>query len=513
MATTINAIIKESLEIIKKEQLSLTPDTYAKIFCRVAKDKGIILKECQDMDQYLQRLDPKIAEDIKRLHISSMEDFLSFCIVKLNRMYENDVSKMTQALIVLSKRLLQSIALLHNAKATQLANASLERLEYHQNLISIDLMKEKWFEFITHYDDSYLKELEAYGIGHKNDLEALVKEVVHHLTQESHQEVYALLAPLLSASLKPSITIKLNDELNQITEKLYTFPAILNHHATQKELREFIAKRIQYDQNELTQDIAVLSTLLEQTHENITHLVYDTHFNHEQLHAIHTDLEKLEEHDAIVHIRKKLLTITASLEEKIHALNEQMISDQESITKLQKRIVKLESALMEAREDAREDKLTRVATKRALLDELSRVEEVFLQYTRGYTLCLVSIDRFKMLHHTYGQEASNIILASVGNVLRQQVPKSHFIGRFKEEKFLVILLEQPLLEGISFVKGVARMVENAQFLYKNERISIGLSGAVAQRFDYVSQGEMLSAIEALLLQANDSSDSKVFPLV
>lgn len=44
MATTINEIIKDSLELIKAEHLNLTPDNYAKVFCKVAKQKVLLLK-------------------------------------------------------------------------------------------------------------------------------------------------------------------------------------------------------------------------------------------------------------------------------------------------------------------------------------------------------------------------------------------------------------------------------------------------------------------------------------
>ena len=47
MATTINEIIRDALEQIKAEHLNLTPDNYAKVFCKVAKQKGVIVEDCQ----------------------------------------------------------------------------------------------------------------------------------------------------------------------------------------------------------------------------------------------------------------------------------------------------------------------------------------------------------------------------------------------------------------------------------------------------------------------------------
>ena len=57
MATTINEIIRDALEQIKAEHLNLTPDNYAKVFCKVAKQKGVIVEDCQKVDKYIKKLD------------------------------------------------------------------------------------------------------------------------------------------------------------------------------------------------------------------------------------------------------------------------------------------------------------------------------------------------------------------------------------------------------------------------------------------------------------------------
>ena len=90
MATTINEIIRDALEQIKAEHLNLTPDNYAKVFCKVAKQKGVIVEDCQKVDKYIKKLDPKIVADLKRFNVSSVDELLSFCVAKLNRANEGD---------------------------------------------------------------------------------------------------------------------------------------------------------------------------------------------------------------------------------------------------------------------------------------------------------------------------------------------------------------------------------------------------------------------------------------
>lgn len=88
MATTINEIIKDSLELIKAEHLNLTPDNYAKVFCKVSKQKGVIVEDCQKVDKYTKKLDANIVADMKRFSISNVDELLAFLVAKLNRANE-----------------------------------------------------------------------------------------------------------------------------------------------------------------------------------------------------------------------------------------------------------------------------------------------------------------------------------------------------------------------------------------------------------------------------------------
>ena len=251
MATTINEIIRDSLEMIKAEHLNLTPDNYAKVFCKVAKQKGVIVEDCQKVDKYIKKLDANIVTDLKRFNVSSIDELLSFFVAKLNRANEGDASKMVNALVTLSKRVLQAISLLHDTKATNLANASLERLDFHQNLQSIDLVKEKWFDFISNYDDSYLKKLDAFGHIAKDDLETMVRDILRLLGKDSSTDVYKILAPLIIASLVPSIASGMNDELANISHELRNSPESLGSQGLQKEIKHLITKRIELDKAEV----------------------------------------------------------------------------------------------------------------------------------------------------------------------------------------------------------------------------------------------------------------------
>ena len=514
MATTINEIIRDALELIKAEHLNLTPDNYSKVFCKVAKQKGVIVEDCQKVDKYTKKLDPNIVVDMKRFNISSVDELLAFLVAKLNRANEGDALKMVNTLATLSKRVLQAITLLHDTKATSLANASLERLDFHQNLQSIDLVKEKWFDFISNYDDSYLKKLDSFGHVSKDDLETMVRDLIKIMSKDTSTELYSTLVPLIIASLVPSIASGMNDELASIGNELRNSPDALGTPALQKELKELISKRIELDKAEVQKKVSALDKILDEINRKILELIQSSNVSHEQVKVIKADLQNINfEHDSFENVQIKLLNIASSLESETKSLSEKMTSNQETITKLQNRVSKLESALLVAKQEVKEDYLTHVATKRALANELSRVEDAFMRYKIDYTICFIDIDHFKMVNDTFGHEAGDVILSTIGKILRKYIRQVDFVGRYGGEEFLVILPSTDLAQAVHFADKIRSIVEQFKFLYKNERIDVTVSCGVSQRSLEKSKDETLAAADGLLYKAKDAGRNQVFPVL
>ena len=514
MATTINEIIKDSLELIKAEHLNLTPDNYAKVFCKVAKQKGVIVEDCQKVDKYTKKLDSTIVADMKRFNISNVDELLAFLVAKLNRANEGDALKMVNTLSLLTKRVLQAITLLHDSKATSLANASLERLDFHQNLQSIELVKEKWFDFISNYDDSYLKKLDMYGQVSKDDLEAMVRDLIKILAKDSSHEVYQSLVPLIIASLSPSIASGMNDELASISQELRNSPESLGTPALQKEIKQLIHKRIELDKVEVQKKVAVLDKILDEINRKIVELIQSSNVSHAQVKEIRADLQNINlSQDSFESVQMKLIRIASSLENETKSLSEKMSHNQETISKLQSRITKLESALLVAKQEVKEDYLTHVATKRALSNELDRVEEAFARYKIDYTLCFIDIDHFKNVNDTYGHEAGDVILSTIGKILRKYVRQVDFVGRYGGEEFLVILPSTDMAQAIHFADKIRSIVEHFKFLYKNERINVTVSCGVSQRSMQKSKDETLNTADSILYKAKEIGRNKVMPVL
>lgn len=373
MANTVNEIIKESFEKLKAEHLTFTPDNYQKIFCQVAKKKGVLVEDCQKVPKYIKKLDTKLAAEANNKNITTIDELLVFFIARLNRTNDTEAQKLISSLLLLSKRVLQAVSLLHNKKATTLANASLDRLENKHDVKSVELIKDKWFEFVSNYDDDFLKKLDRFGKVNKEDVKKMVHDLTNLLSTDNESDVYATIAPLVVATLTPSIASSMNDDLATISYELRNSPESLSSKKMQDEIKQFIKKRIELDKSEVKNRISTLDKILDEINKKIFTLIDNSNISNEQVKGIKKDLTDIDlQKDSFESIQERLIHIASSLESETKGLSEKMNENQKTISKLHNKVKKLETALIAAKQESKEDFLTNVATKRALSGEFEK---------------------------------------------------------------------------------------------------------------------------------------------
>jgi len=515
VANTINEIIKESFEKLKEEHLVFTPDNYNRVFCQVAKNRGVVVEDCQKVTKYIKKLDNKLATEAKRVNVSTMEQLLAFLVARLNRSSSQQSEQLITSLMLLSKRILQAVSLLHNKKATALANASLDRLESKQDLKSIETIRDKWFEFISSYDDLFLKKLDKYGKISKDDAKMMVADIVKILERnDDNNEIYKSIAPLIVATLTPSIASSVNDDLATISNELRNSPESLASDAMQEDIKRFIKKRVELDKEEVKSKISTLDKILNDINKKIIELIDSSDISADQVRTIKNDLTNMSLKDgSFESIQEKLLHIATSLECETQGLSQKMSENQKTITLLHSRVRKLENALISAKKESKEDFLTSVATKRALTSELKRVEEAYKRYKTDYILCFLDIDHFKVVNDTYGHEAGDVILATLGRILRKYMREVDFVGRYGGEEFLAILPNIDLEQGISFADKIRNIIDNYKFIYKNERINVKISCGIAQRSKCKSEKDTVASADKMLYKAKQSGRNQVMPKI
>jgi diguanylate cyclase (GGDEF)-like protein len=176
---------------------------------------------------------------------------------------------------------------------------------------------------------------------------------------------------------------------------------------------------------------------------------------------------------------------------------------------MSKKIEKLEEELKAAREDSKEDFLTKLYNRRAL-DELMAVKESeFERYSHNYTVVMFDLDHFKLINDKYGHDAGDAVLSAFANILKNEARTVDVVGRFGGEEFIAILSETGSEGGAIFAEKVRKKVQKARFMYKNQKIDLTLSCGVSERSTHTSMQNTITSADEFLYKAKETGRNKV----
>ena len=347
-----------------------------------------------------------------------------------------------------------------------------------------------------------------------DDLKTMSAELEKFLSQKNENAEENALVELLNFALEPSITKELGEELSTIRSVLKQNPQSLNSKEFQDKIKTFVDRRIEEDRTEIIEKVGSLNNILQSIGERISDIAASSQSSSAKVQSIKNDLKNVNLNaNSIDHVKSMLIEIAGALEIESKELGLEMNSKQATISELQNKVISLEKELEAAKLESKEDFLTKVATKRALMSEIQRIEEAYKRYGTDYSICFVDIDFFKKINDTYGHEAGDVILSAVAQVLKKNARKVDFVGRYGGEEFVILLPSTSLKDGVRFGEKLRSMIENFKFIYKNERIKVTISSGVATRSANLSDTMTLEGADKMLYLSKEGGRNQVMPKI
>ncbi len=511
---TIQNIIKKTIRRVELDGKVLTPDFYTEAFCIEAKKAGMQIQDCFHYEKFSKTLNKDIQKELVQYRIKTMNELARFLISKVNRANPTLCSEMLESQVMLTKRVLQVVSVLHNAQASELARRSLQLINSNPSINDLEQFRQHWVNFITTYDDTFLNKLRAFGSVDGDNLRKTIESIdSSSILKDTKTDKSQLsrVASLLVSSFVPSIASSVNDKIATLSEKIKENPTLLDSVTIESEVRSIISLRIALDKKSVKDMVESLDGVLDKLSERLIEMIDRSDDSTIEIQKIKSELESYSEKDSsnfkVAH--KKLLVIATALEENTQLLSQDLKSHNGEVKALSKKVSKLEKDLITAKEASKEDFLTKLFNKRAL-DEFMIVKEgEYERYGHNYSIVMFDLDLFKLVNDNYGHDAGDAVLSAFAKILKKEARTVDIVGRFGGEEFMAILGKTDTRGGAIFAEKVRKHVQKARFIYKGKRIIVTVSAGVSERKRHSSLKNVINSADEYLYKAKKDGRNQV----
>ena len=125
------------------------------------------------------------------------------------------------------------------------------------------------------------------------------------------------------------------------------------------------------------------------------------------------------------------------------------------------------------------DKLTGLANRCYLEEQLDLEFKRAIRYKLPLTLAVIDLDHFKKINDNYGHLAGDAVLRETGARLRAELRETDFVGRFGGEEFVVILTNTDLGDSLRLAEILRRLIEESPVHSEGSDLSVTASIGVA----------------------------------
>jgi diguanylate cyclase (GGDEF)-like protein len=148
-----------------------------------------------------------------------------------------------------------------------------------------------------------------------------------------------------------------------------------------------------------------------------------------------------------------------------------------------KEMVRLEKKVKERTAEieilSKTDKLTGLANRMYLDDQLEIEFKRASRHKRDLVLLVVDLDHFKRVNDTYGHLGGDAVLREVGKRLIECLRQTDFVGRYGGEEFVVILPETTLGNALAIAENLRKLIAAKPVHFELNELQVNASIGVA----------------------------------
>jgi len=129
---------------------------------------------------------------------------------------------------------------------------------------------------------------------------------------------------------------------------------------------------------------------------------------------------------------------------------------------------------------------------------------------KSHAMCFMDLDNFKIVNDTCGHEAGDELLRQLSQLFDSLVRKSDVLARLGGDEFGVFLYKCSVAEALKLANQIRAEVENFQFLWRENRFTVGVSvGLVVVDDRWESLKTLFSAADSACYIAKNEGRNRV----
>ncbi len=322
------------------------------------------------------------------------------------------------------------------------------------------------------------------------------------------------LANSLNEILTSSITSNVDNDAKQLSDNLFENPYELLDKKTIKKIKDLTKSRIENDRKIVrnkTEDIVKLTSLMGKYFDKT---LLESGTSHDKISNIKIELETLNissiSQRELGILQGKLVGTMYEIEHSMEKNKLELIKNKSAFIKLQKNIKKLEEELKSAKDEYELDSLTNVYSRLSFDKEIMKIEKKHKIFNSNYAIVFYSIDEFNSICSSYTNDCGDALLRTFSAILKSLTRQEDIVARYTHDEFAVLLNYSDENELLQYINRVKSIIENNNFNYKNDIITVHFSAGLSRRDKNTTEQETLLMSKKLLDKAKKIEKNTIF---
>ncbi len=523
----ISEITKKSIQTIAKNGDPITPILFFDTFCGEARRNKVAVEDCDIIKNFIDKLDTDLQIEVRKYHIRTIKEFLSYLVSALNRLNGNHLAVRYTSLLELTKKMTEAIAMIDNKELEDLSGRTNGLLNRTHSPDNLDDIKREWARFSTTYrKDRNREKLSKYiPIDKNDDLDSIIDKILPVLEDGTKQKESIShnqrVVDLVFYSMNPSLVSNENKEIENLYRKVRTTPTLIYNREVQDEIEKFYHKRIDLDRSE---EVALLSrtgNIIGSLVDIETPKEQETSFNKiETIDEVEHDLSEITkeislqtENEAVkdTGFFSKFASKLDNVKNRASSLFARVKRYSDKIAEAKNQFENIKDEVSKKRAEADLDILTKTKSKKSFEKDMNDLEAKYISKNENYSLIVVDIDRFFEITKKYGNDAGDLIIKYFSKILKEYIAKGDSVARYGDDNFVILLPNKSLNEAMIFTNKFKEKIKHTKFVYKDERVYISFSAGIADRFGSENTTATMDIAKARVKEAKDGGRDRIIP--